>query len=227
MSKPLRIWRKPFNKKLILAAALIGCGITLAVIAGVLFYGQHQGETIPRPNTVQPTAEAAPSSVKPAKQVVDTYDVSPELPKYISIPAINVDTTRVIQLGILKNKQIAAPENIHDAGWYRGTAKPGQSGAMFIYGHVSSPTAHGAFYNLKKLKPGDKVVVTRGDNTKYVYQVSSSKVYPYDNVDMETVLAPVDATKPGLNLMTCAGHVIRGTHEFSERLVVFTSLVTE
>ncbi|MEI9913455.1 MAG: class F sortase [Candidatus Saccharibacteria bacterium] len=61
----------------------------------------------------------------------------------------------------------------------------GQAGAMFIYGHVSSWTADGIFFNLKKLVQGDKIVITRGDNKTYTYQVVSTKIYPYNNVDMQ------------------------------------------
>jgi hypothetical protein len=43
---------------------------------------------------------------------------------------------------------------------------------------------------------------------------------------MKQVLSPINPNKPGLNLMTCTGHVMKGTSEFSERLVVFTSLVS-
>jgi LPXTG-site transpeptidase (sortase) family protein len=115
---------------------------------------------------------------------------------------------------------------IYDAGWYNASAKPGQDGAMFIYGHVSSWQANGAFYNLKKLTAGDTITITRGDNATFTYKVVSSKIYPKDDVDMNAVLAPVDASKPGLNLMTCTGTVIKGTSEFSDRLVVFMSLVS-
>jgi sortase A len=168
---------------------------------------------------------SAPSSVKPAAQVVASYSVAPSLPKYISIPAIGISNTRIIRLGILANGQIATPDNIFDTGWYDGSAKPGQAGAMFIYGHVSSWTADGIFYNLKKLKPGDDITITRGDNQIFTYQVVTSKIYPYMNVDMSAVLSPVNPSIPGLNLMTCTGQVISGTSEFNERLVVFTSLV--
>jgi LPXTG-site transpeptidase (sortase) family protein len=126
----------------------------------------------------------------------------------------------------MKSGQIAVPDNIYDTGWYDGSSKPGQPGAMFIYGHVSSWTADGVFYNLKKLKTGDQIIVTRGDNTTFTYQVSLTKIYPYNNVDMNTVLAPVNPAKPGLNLMSCTGQVIKGTSEFNERLVVFTSLIS-
>ena len=89
---------------------------------------------------------------------------------------------------------------------------------MFIYGHVSSWTADGVFYNLHKLKAGDNIVITRGDNTSYTYTVIKSRIYPYNNVPMNTVLAPVNSDMPGLNLMTCTGSVIKGTSEFNERL---------
>ena len=97
---------------------------------------------------------------------------------------------------------------------------------MFIFGHVSSWTANGVFHDLKKLKPGDQIAVTRGDDKVFIYQVVSSKVYSADDVDMNEVLSPVNAAKPGLNLMTCSGSVIKGTNNFSERLVVFTSLAS-
>ena len=92
--------------------------------------------------------------------------------------------------------------------------------------NVSSWTANGVFYNLKQLQPGDKVIITRGDNKTFTYQVVSSKVYNYKKVDMQAALSPIESNKPGLNLMTCTGQVIKGTSEFNERLVVFTSLVS-
>lgn len=171
-------------------------------------------------------ASSAPSSKKPSAKAVASYSVAPDLPKYIEIPSIRVARARVVRLGLTKDRQIASPDNIYDAGWYGGSAKPGQSGAMFIYGHVSSWTADGVFYDLKKLQPGDVVTIVRGDNHKFVYKVMSSKVYPADKVDMNAVLSPVKPGAQGLNLMTCTGHVIKGTSEFSERLVVFTKLVT-
>lgn len=168
---------------------------------------------------------SAPSSVKPANTAIVNYQVAPTLPKYIALPTISIGNTRVVRLGLSKNGSIATPDNIYDTGWYQDSAKPGEPGAMFLYGHVSSWTAQGVFYNLKKLKPGDAVKVTRGDDKIYSYQVISTKTYPSDNVDMQTVLAPIDPNTPGLNLMTCTGQVIKGTNDFSERLVVFTSLV--
>lgn len=96
-----------------------------------------------------------------------------------------------------------------------------------IFGHVSGPEVVGAFYNLKKLRPGDEVTITRGDNTAYTYVVRRSQTYEANEVDMNAVLAPVNATVPGLNIMTCDGTYDAKSQTFSKRLVVFMSLASK
>lgn len=218
MKLPKRVTRANAGWGLVLAG-----GIGLLVSVFLLF--NPQVPQPPKSAKAPDTSQAAPSSVKPTAQAVATYTVPAPDPKYLSIPAINITNARIIRLGLLKNGQIATPDNVFDTGWYDASSEPGQSGAMFIYGHVSSWTADGVFYNLKKLQAGDLVTVTRGDNTTFTYRVTGSKVYPANSVDMNEVLSPVDPGRPGLNLMTCTGQVIPGTSEFNERLVVFTTLV--
>jgi LPXTG-site transpeptidase (sortase) family protein len=212
------------SKQSKLGLLLIGLGMIVGLIAVFLFLNNNQ--KVPKAPPGALTSKSAPSSLRPKVQAVASYNVPPTDPKYIQITAIGVVKTRIIQLGLLPNGSIAVPNNIYDTGWYDGSAKPGQSGAMFIYGHVSSWTANGVFYNLKKLKPGDTITITRGDDTNYTYQVVDTKVYAYNNVPMNIVLAPINPSKPGLNLMTCTGQVIQGTSEFNQRLVVFASLVS-
>lgn len=206
------------------AYLLIVAGVITGVVAVVMVINQHRTE--PKPPSGAITSSAAPSSKKPGAAQVAAYTVPPLNPKYIAIPSIGIANTPILKLGLLPSGAIATPDNVYETGWYEASGLPGQSGAMFVYGHVSSWTADGIFYNLKELKPGDDVSITRGDNKVYVYEVVSSRVYPYNNVDMSQVLAPINATQPGLNLMTCTGQIIKGTSEFNERLVVFTSLVS-
>jgi len=209
----------------LISYGLLTVGVVGLLISGFL-YNHHAGSPPDNLKVSSVDVAPAPSSVKPTVEAVASYNVAPTLPKYISIPSIGISNTRIIRLGILSNGQIATPDNIYDTGWYDASAKPGQNGAMFIYGHVSSWTANGIFYNLKKLQPGDDITITRGDNQIFTYQVITIKIYPYMNVDMSAVLSPIKPTLPGLNLMTCTGQVIAGTSEFNERLVVFTSLVS-
>jgi sortase (surface protein transpeptidase) len=172
------------------------------------------------------TTSSAPKSTKPTQDEIDNYKVPADYPRFIYIPEINVSKTRVKPLGVNKEGEVAVPDNIFDAGWYTGSVKPGQTGAMFIFGHISSWEANGIFHDLHKLKAGDKVMIERGDGKNYTYLVNHSKLYNASKVNMTEVLKP---TKPGtaaLNLMTCAGKVKPGTNEFTERLVVFTTLQT-
>lgn len=204
------------------AIALMALGMIGLAVAAFLYVNE------PRPpKTNGPMTVGALSSVKPSEKAIASYSVPPADPKYIAIPNMRVEQARIIRLGHMANGQIATPNNIFDTGWYENSVKPGQPGAMFIFGHVSSWTADGVFHNLNRLRPGDKITITRGDNRRFVYQVVSFKVYQHDKVDMGAVLSPINAGKPGLSLMTCTGEIIKGTSEFTERLVVFTSLVND
>jgi sortase (surface protein transpeptidase) len=211
----------------LLSWLLIVAGVTGLVAAAVLFVGQSRPPQVHTHGPGHVAVDAAPSAVKPSAEAVGGYDVVPTLPKYITIPALGVEKTRVLHLGLKQNNEIATPDNVFDTGWYRGSVKPGEAGAMFMYGHVSTWEAKGVFYDLKKLRPGDTVTVTRGDNKTFTYLIVSTKRYPHDKVNMQEVLVPVEGSAAGLNLMTCAGKVLAGTNDFSERLVVFTRLVKD
>lgn len=167
---------------------------------------------------------APPSTVKPSTSAVGNYVVGPTMPRYLNIPKLGVHA-RVLSLGITKSGALATPNNVFDTGWYNESSLPGQPGAMLIDGHVSSWTAHGVFYGLKNLQPGDEIQVERGDGTTFNYQVVKSQTYDSSSVDMNAAVNPVTPGKPGLNLITCTGQVKPGTSEFNQRIIVFASQV--
>lgn len=167
---------------------------------------------------------AVPSTNKPNVNAYANYVVAPELARYIKIPKLGIDA-RVLQVGVKANGEIATPNNVHDTAWYSGSAKPGQPGATVINGHVSSWTSRGVFYNVKNLVAGDTIQIQKGDNAIVSYKVVKSQVYDADKVDMQAAIQPVTPGKSGLNLITCAGQVKKGTNEFTQRLVVFAEQV--
>ena len=122
------------NKIRLVALFLIMLG------ASGIVYGSVSYQEQPRPpkQTIEVNVTLDPSSNKPTTKAIASYTVAPDLPKYISIPSISVTNARVIRLGYLANGQITTPDNIYDTGWYENSSKPGQKGAMFIFGHVSS-----------------------------------------------------------------------------------------
>ena len=212
-----------FSRSKYFGWSLITIGIIGLCLSLVIYTNQPKPPVLSQIKSVD--VNPAPSSVKPKALTIASYSVPANNPKYIAIPAIGVPNTPVLKLGLLKGGAIATPDNIFETGWYDESSLPGQAGAMFIYGHVSSWTADGIFFNLKKLVPGDKVIITTGNNTIYTYQVVESRTYPYTSVPMNTVLSPITPSIPGLNLMTCTGSVIPGTSEFNERLVVYSKLI--
>ncbi len=168
------------------------------------------------------SSHTVPSTTKPSPSAFDTYTVAANLPRYIFIPKLSVKAI-IRQLGLTSSGQLATPNNVYDAGWYTKSSTPGQPGATVIDGHVSSWTTNGVFYGLKTLQPGDAIQIERGDGTILNYSVIKKQVYGYQQVDMSALLSPINTGKPGLNLITCTGDVIKGTNDFTERVVIFTT----
>lgn len=203
-------------------------GLLLALGTGGLLWGLGLWRSQPRMPAKGPTGvsiAASPTAAKPSASSIDSYEVPAADPKYIAIAAIGVAKTRILSLGVHADGSIVTPGNIYDTGWYNASSKPGQPGVMFIFGHVSSWQARGTFYRLKDLTRGGQITITTGDNRVFLYQVDASQTYPVGEVNMQKVLSPVSAGVSTLRLMTCAGVVIHGTSDFTERLVVSAHLV--
>jgi sortase (surface protein transpeptidase) len=161
-----------------------------------------------------------PSEKKPS---YGSYSVAPNLPKYLKIGKLGVNS-RVVPLGITAANQLKAPTNIYDTGWYNASAQPGDpgsNGAVLIDGHVHGPTLPGVFANIKKLVPGDTLQIVRGDNKIFNYKVVKVQNYDADTLDMSNLLASIHPGQPGLNLITCGGQFDRTSQEYKQRTAVF------
>jgi LPXTG-site transpeptidase (sortase) family protein len=149
------------------------------------------------------------------------YSVAPELPRMISIPSIQVNA-RILHLGVDDKNVLKSPNNIFDTAWYQSSARPTDTkGAMLIDGHVSGPTKHGVFYDIKKLKKGDDIVVERGDGQKIHFEVVEVMTTLAEEVNMSALLRSIDESKLGLNLITCGGTFNAETNTFESRTQVF------
>lgn len=171
--------------------------------------------------------EATDESTISDQQIAD-HQVQVDYLKTIEIPTLKIKA-RVMPMGLNPDKTIQAPTNINDAGWYTGSAKVGVkngSQASFIDGHDIGRIGEGIFYNLKDAKQGDEIIIEKGDGSKLTYRVVKTEIVALDDIDMNKVLTSADASKPGLNLMTCDGAVIKqdGKVTQSHRLVVYSVL---
>lgn len=183
---------------------------------------EAQAGTVHKPTDEgdHPDTSAAYSEDQPTMTSVSQYKVAADMPRMLSINKIGI-FSKIKRVNIDASGQVGTPKNIYDVGWYDGSAKPGEPGAVFIDGHVSGPTARGVFYNLKNLVQGDVINIEKGDGQLITYKVVASELFAYDGVDMAKVLRPYDSNKQGLNLMTCTGKFNKATQSYEKRLVVY------
>ena len=156
------------------------------------------------------------------QSVIDNYATGADMPRYISIPKIKVDKTRVLRMGVDDSGLIKVPRSIWDTGWYESSAKPGDTqGASLIVGHIEGESTEGVFYDLYRLTEADEITLTMGDGHTYKYAVVSKEEVPDDTKSMDGYLVSKTPDKQGLTLMTVAGEYNQQTKTYDHRLAVF------
>ena len=169
------------------------------------------------------SAEGTDKTPLPANTLAK-YNVAPDLPRALYIDKIDV-SARVLPMGVNNDGNIQAPRNIFDVGWYMGSVKPGEIGAMFVDGHSSGLSSEGLFGNLDKLVEGDTLQIEKGDGTRITYKVVHTETVDLEAVDMKKMLLPYGSSLRGLNLMTCSGKWIDSSETLSQRVLVFTEQI--
>jgi sortase (surface protein transpeptidase) len=144
------------------------------------------------------------------------------LPVLLTIPAIGVKTS-LVHLGLQANGSLQVPLSTTVAGWYSGSPRPGAVGGSVIAGHVDSYTGPAVFYWLRNLKPGNRVYVTRADQTVATFSVSRMDSYPKTAFPTSVVYGP--APDAELRLITCGGTFDRSTGHYLSNIIAFAALV--
>ena len=159
----------------------------------------------------------------PKGDPLKNYAVAPDLPRAIYIDKLGVQA-KVIRVGVTDTNAMAVPKSIYEAGWYDGSVKPGETGAVVVNGHVSGPTRDGVFHDLKQLKNGDSIVVERGDKTKLTYKVRRIQELAVKDVDMTKLLVAEPGMK-SLHLITCGGLFDQEALQFQSRVLVYADQI--
>lgn len=143
------------------------------------------------------------------------------MPDVITIPSISVKA-KLKKVAVLDNGQMDVPKDTQLAGLlYPGTL-PGEKGNVIIDGHVDSYTGPAIFFNLKKLKRGDPIIVTSLKGNKLTYTVESVEIFKPKEAPLERIFGKSDDYR--LNLITCTGRYSRKKKEHEQRLVIFAKL---
>ncbi len=172
-------------------------------------------------NTQTPaSATAVAAEPSESKQEADSYQWGGQKdePKKIIIEKLGVNSF-VQRVGIDKNNQIEAPNNIHLAGWFLGSVKPGQPGLSVIDGHVNWQKSDAVFKKLNQLGVGDVIVVELGGG-----ELKKFKVFKVSQVKEEdavgTLFSQNPKVKSQLNLITCGGAYDVKTRGYKDRVIV-------
>lgn len=112
----------------------------------------------------------------------------------------------------------------HLAGWFEGAATPGEYGPTVLLGHVDSDWSGPAvFFPLRDLGEGDRIEVTREDETVVVFEVADIVSHPKDDLPYEAIFGL--SSVPTLRLITCGGSFDRDSGDYTENLVVYADYV--
>jgi len=166
-------------------------------------------------------------TVKKIISSTDTKDIQAvkiaEKPITISIPSINVDAD-IEEVGLDPQRNMDVPKKAENTGWYRLGPRPGDIGSAVIAGHLDDPNGDPAvFWDLKKLKPGEEIIITdkKGDRHKFI--VKKVENYPWDDFPLNEVFADKSGKK--LNLITCGGEWNKEERNYSQRTVIYSEIV--
>ncbi len=124
----------------------------------------QMGEPAPQS---QPVEEVAISN-----EQIQQYKTEKNTPKRIYFSGVQVNS-RVVSQGLSNNDTLLTAKNIHDLSWYKGSALPGTSGVSVLSGSLAGPSKHSNLAPLSGMSVGQKVIVTKGDDTAAFYRVTS------------------------------------------------------
>ena len=137
-------------------------------------------------------------------------------PTLILIPSLNVHRP-VEPVGLDRSGAMAIPQNLWNAGWYKGGPVPGAPGDAVIEGHAGYPDAPLLFGKLRKLHSGDQIVVVLADGSRRLFLVDSMAIWAAGT-------GPPDMGEPygpaRLTLITCTGPFDDHYKTYADRLAV-------
>ena len=143
-------------------------------------------------------------------------------PKKIIIPKLGIDSY-IEHAGVDQYRKVAVPDNVHLAGWFVDSLRPGENGLAVIAGHVTGRSSDGIFKHLDQLKPGDNFEIELGNGETRRYAVVSTKQVK-EATSADVVFSQDPAIKSQLNLITCGGSFNNQTKQYNDRIIVTSEL---
>lgn len=165
--------------------------------------------------------QALHSPVRPVLGAALTASTTASDPVSIRIPVLGVNQ-RLVQLGVVGDS-LQVPDRYSDVGWWSGGPAPGEKGAAVMVGHVDSLTGPAVFYQLSGLRPGDQIIVGRGNGSRLVFGVRQVTEFAKSHFPSARIYR-TDGP-PALHLLTCGGSFDRQSGHYTGNVVVFAPLL--
>ncbi len=139
-------------------------------------------------------------------------------PARVMLPARGLDVP-VDPVGTAPDGQMALPDDVGRAGWYRFGPVPGAPGSAVVAGHVDdAEQGLGAMAVLREAEPGDEVVVTDAAGAATRWRVTARELLDKQALPVE-VLFRRDGP-PRLTLVTCGGPFLPEVGGYRDNVVV-------
>jgi hypothetical protein len=149
----------------------------------------------------------------------------PGLPAELRIARIGV-VAEFEHLGRTPAGAMADPEGWDNVSWFNEGPRPGEQGNAAVAGHLDRPGGSPAiFWNLRQLRPGDHVTVITEDGEELVFEVTEVEQFYVEDAPNRKIFGRTDDYN--MNLITCAGSWDRSIGMYDQRLVAYTTLVTD
>lgn len=190
-----------------------GVAVQLVVVVSVLLAGVA---TADRQRAELAADLAAERGAGPAVALVQPA-VTHAAPLVVEVPRLGI-RSRLVDLHRTPAGTLEVPRDPQRAGWYVGSAHPGDAGPTVIAGHVDSYRGPGVFFRLRELHRGDRVVVRRSDGSAMRFVVESVLVVPKRS--FPTALVYASHGRPALRLITCGGGFDRASGHYRDNVVV-------
>ncbi|AFS69401.1 Peptidase C60 sortase A and B [Exiguobacterium antarcticum B7] len=193
--------KKTRNLLVFITVMLAGCG-----------GAEEPAPSVPRSEApAPPVVEAPPPKLKSEPKQVEAF-----VPARLSIPTIDVEAN-VEVVGKDTKGRMDVPKQTDQVGWYQYGAKANQTGNVILAGHLDDTDGPAVFYDLTKVKRGQKIELISKTGEQVSYVVTNVKSYPVDQAPVGSIFGATLAQR--LTLITCIGTFTQ-SKGYDERLVV-------
>lgn len=180
-------------------AALVACSC-LVTTAACGPQDDRGADGRPAPSSTFPPPSPDAGAVPPARRAPSA--VTPAAPTSVLLPSGR--TVPVAAVGTTGAGLLAVPDDVDEAGWWRGGSRIGDPfGSILVAAHVDSTTEGlGPFAELLEVAPGARVELA-GTDLGQAFEVRERRLVPQGSLTDDSWIFA--ASGPGrLTLVTCA-----------------------